>query len=102
MPSMPHDKVETNQLAPDAYTFNFAYIGSRATGNDGGSFLVAGPNWKGEKPDGVREIMRSETDFIWAAYRTNSTTSIAFLRLYWPKEAALDGSWKAPPMTKAP
>jgi hypothetical protein len=27
----------------DAYTFNFAYIGSRATGNDGGSFLVAGP-----------------------------------------------------------
>src|SRR5882672_10893549 len=28
----------------DAYTFNFAYIGSRATGNDGGSFLIAGPN----------------------------------------------------------
>ena len=23
----------------DAYTFNFAYIGSRTTGNDGGSFL---------------------------------------------------------------
>ena len=30
----------------DAYTFNFAYIGSRTTGNDGGSFLIAGPNWK--------------------------------------------------------
>jgi hypothetical protein len=28
----------------DAYTFNFNYIGSRATGNDGGSFLIAGPN----------------------------------------------------------
>jgi hypothetical protein len=27
---------------------------------------------------------------------------IAFLRLYWPKEAALDGSWKQPPMTKSP
>jgi hypothetical protein len=54
----------------DAYTFNFAYVGSRATGNGGGSYLVAGPNWKGEKPDGVKEVVRSETDFIWAAYRT--------------------------------
>ena len=25
---------------------------------------------------------------------------IAFMRLYWPKEAALDGAWKHPPMTK--
>ena len=24
------------------------------------------------------------------------------LRLYWPEEAALDGSWTAPPLTKAP
>src|SRR5580698_8623865 len=44
----------------DAYTFNFAYIGSRATGNDGGSFLLAGPGWKGEAPKGVQEVIRSE------------------------------------------
>jgi hypothetical protein len=25
---------------------------------------------------------------------------IAIMRIYWPKEAALDGSWKQPPMTK--
>src|SRR3979409_1457805 len=43
----------------DAYTFNFAYVGSRATGNGGGSYLVAGPSWKGEKPDGVKEVIRS-------------------------------------------
>lgn len=54
----------------DAYTFNFAYIGSRATGNDGGSFLVAGPGWKGKAPKGVKKVIRSETDFAWAAYRT--------------------------------
>jgi len=23
-----------------------------------------------------------------------------YMRLYWPKEAALDGSWKQPPMVK--
>src|SRR3954454_117255 len=54
----------------DAYTFNFAYIGSRATGNGGGSYLIAGPDWKGELPKGVKEVIRSETDFNWAAYRT--------------------------------
>jgi hypothetical protein len=54
----------------DAYTFNFAYIGSRVTGNDGGSFLVAGPGWKGETPKGVNEVIRSETEFVFALYRT--------------------------------
>jgi hypothetical protein len=54
----------------DAYTFNFAYIGSRATGNGGGSFLIAGPGWKGEKPKGVKEVIRSETEFVLAVYRT--------------------------------
>ena len=36
----------------DAYTFNYAYVGSRATGSEAGNFLLAGPGWKGEKPDG--------------------------------------------------
>ncbi len=54
----------------DAYTFNFAYIGSRATGNDGGVFLIAGPNWKGETPKGVTKVIRSETEFVFALYRT--------------------------------
>lgn len=54
----------------DAYTFNFAYIGSRTTGNGGGSFLIAGPGWKGQTPKGVKEVIRSETEFVFAAYRT--------------------------------
>jgi hypothetical protein len=54
----------------DAYTFNFDYIGSRTTGNDGGSFLIAGPSWKGGTPKGVNKVFRSETEFIFAAYRT--------------------------------
>jgi hypothetical protein len=54
----------------DAYTFNFDYIGSRSTGNDGGRFLIAGPGWKGETPKGVKKVIRSETEFALAAYRT--------------------------------
>jgi hypothetical protein len=54
----------------DLYTFNFAYIGSRATGNDGGSFLIAGPSWKGEMPKGVKKVIRSETEFVIIPIRT--------------------------------
>jgi hypothetical protein len=54
----------------DAYTHNFDYIGSRTTGNDGGSFLIAGPDWNGETPKGVKKVIRSETGFALALYRT--------------------------------
>src|SRR5271154_2176119 len=43
----------------DAYTFNFDYIGTRTTGNDGGSFLIAGPGWNGDMPNGVKRLIRS-------------------------------------------
>lgn len=54
----------------DAYTFNFDYIGSRTTGNAGGRFLVAGPDWKGEVPKGIDKVFRSETSLAYAQYRT--------------------------------
>ena len=54
----------------DSYTHNFAYLGSRATGNEGGRFLIAGPNWKGVKPAGVKELIQSETELALAVYRT--------------------------------
>ncbi len=54
----------------DQYTFNFAYVGSRATGNDAGSYLLAGPNWKGETPPGIKDVIRSETQFAFVLYRT--------------------------------
>jgi hypothetical protein len=54
----------------DEYTFNFDYIGSRTTGNDGGSFLIAGPSWKGKAPKGVKNIFHSETELGVAVYRT--------------------------------
>ena len=54
----------------DAYTFNFDYIGSRTTGNDGGSYLIAGPRWNGEMPAGVKKVIRAETEVVFAPYRT--------------------------------
>jgi hypothetical protein len=54
----------------DYYTFNFDYIGTRTSGNGGGSFLLAGPNWKGETPKGVSKVFRSETELVFVGYRT--------------------------------
>jgi hypothetical protein len=68
MPVIPKDRYFSVQLI-DAYTFNFAYIGSRTTGNDGGIFLVAGPSWKGETPKGVTKVIHADTEFIFAFYR---------------------------------
>ncbi|MFN8674915.1 MAG: DUF1254 domain-containing protein [Thermomicrobiales bacterium] len=54
----------------DLYTYNFAYVGSRTTGNDGGVYLLAGPAWDGEKPEGVDEVIHSDTDLALVIYRT--------------------------------
>jgi hypothetical protein len=54
----------------DGNTFNYGYIGSRATGNDAGDYMVAGPDWKGETPAGIRKVFQSSTQFSIAIYRT--------------------------------
>jgi hypothetical protein len=54
----------------DLYTHNFAYVGTLTTGNGAGTFLIAGPNWKGKKPDGITKVIRSETEFIFNVTRT--------------------------------
>ena len=54
----------------DGNTFNYGYIGSRATDNDPGDYMVVGPDWKGETPAGIKKVFRSSTQFSLAAYRT--------------------------------
>src|SRR5690606_31675007 len=38
--------------------------------NGGGSYMLAGPSWKGETPKGVAAVIRCETEFTMALYRT--------------------------------
>jgi hypothetical protein len=54
----------------DGNTYNYGYIGSRATGFEPGDYLVAGPDWNGETPAGIKKVFRSTTQFSLAAYRT--------------------------------
>ncbi len=54
----------------DLYTFNFDYLGSRTTGNNGGAYMIAGPNWKGETPKGIDKVIRCETEIASGIFRT--------------------------------
>jgi hypothetical protein len=54
----------------DFYTFNFGYMGSRTTGNGANCGMIAGPSWKGETPEGIAKVFQSETDFVFAGFRT--------------------------------
>lgn len=54
----------------DMYTHNYGYLGTRATGNDGGCYLVVGPSWKGEMPPGIEKVFRCESPFSMIIFRT--------------------------------
>ena len=69
VPPIEKDRYFSIQLV-DLYTHNFDYIGSRITGNDGGHFLIAGPSWKGDSPDGITKVIRCETELMIGVYRT--------------------------------
>ena len=68
-PKIEKDRYFSIQLI-DLYTHNFDYIGSRTTGNGGGDFLIAGPGWQGDTPEGITKVIRSETELVLAVYRT--------------------------------
>jgi len=93
VPEVDAERYYSVQLT-DLYSFNYGYIGSRATGNGAGCFVVAGPGWRGQAPAGVRHVFRSETEFSLAIFRT---------QLFGPddvdKVAAVQAGYKAVPLS---
>lgn len=45
----------------DAWTNNFAYVGTRATGNEGGTYVIVPPGWNGDTPDDATVIIAPTT-----------------------------------------
>ncbi|MGY2845326.1 hypothetical protein ACVIWU_004804 [Bradyrhizobium sp. USDA 4509] len=54
----------------DLNTYNFGYVGTRATGSDAGSYMIVGPRWTGVTPAGIKKVFRSTTDFCLGLLRT--------------------------------
>lgn len=49
MPGVEKQRYYSAQLI-DLQTHNFAYLGTRSFGNEGGDFLITGPGWTGGSP----------------------------------------------------
>jgi len=54
----------------DGNTYNYGYIGTRATGTEPGDYLVVGPDWKGGAPAGIKKVFQSTTPFTLTLFRT--------------------------------
>ena len=69
VPAVEKNRYYSVQLI-DGNTYNYGYIGSRATGNAPGNYLVVGPDWNGTKPPGIKKVFSSTTPFSLAGFRT--------------------------------
>jgi hypothetical protein len=63
------DRYYSVQLV-DMFTHNFVYLGTRATGGEAGSYVVAGPQWEGSKPGDTKGVFRSGSNFVYCIIRT--------------------------------
>ena len=78
----------------DGNTFNYGYIGTRATGNEAGDYMIAGPDWKGEKPAGIKQVFHSTTQFSMAGFRTQ-----LFNPADMPNVEKIQAGYKAQPLS---
>lgn len=53
----------------DGWSNVVADVGTRTTGNGGGSFVITGPHFSGKIPQGLKEL-KSSTNMIWILGRT--------------------------------
>jgi hypothetical protein len=69
LPAFEPERYVSLQLI-DSYTYIIDYVTPRTNGHTGGNFLVAGPNWQGEPPPGIKQVFVSPTELVLAFYRT--------------------------------
>lgn len=60
MPAIEEGRYYSLQLI-DLYTNNVDYPGTRMDGNEGGDFLITGPGWMGDVPNGIKRVIEMPT-----------------------------------------
>jgi hypothetical protein len=63
LPEFPPGRFHNVQLI-DLFTHNFAFFGTRLTGNAATTILIAGPDWQQPTPAGITHVARAETRFV--------------------------------------
>ncbi|MEK1907424.1 MAG: DUF1254 domain-containing protein, partial [Pseudomonas sp.] len=65
----------------DAWTNVFASLGPRTTGTRGGRFLLAGPHWQGQVPEGMT-LLRSPTRIAWLLGRVQTNGKADYMAVH--------------------
>jgi hypothetical protein len=78
----------------DAWTDVFATPGKRTTGTQAGNFLIAGPEWAGAIPAGMRQF-KSPTDMVWILGRTETQGTEDYAAVH-----ALQDGYKLTPLAQ--
>jgi hypothetical protein len=81
-------------MLTDSHTYNYGYMGSRATDGKAGKYMVVGPDWKGEKPAGIDQLFQSATPFSVVGYRTQLLNSVDM-----PNVEKIQAQYKAEPLS---
>jgi hypothetical protein len=77
----------------DAWTDVFASPGTRTVGTQGGRYLIAGPRWEGEVPEGMT-LLRAPTQIVWLLGRTQTNGAADYEKVH-----ALQDGLKLEPLT---
>ena len=80
----------------DAWTNVFASPGTRTSGNQGGTYLLAGPEWNGQAPKGMT-LLKSPTDMVWLIGRTQTNGTADFATVHELQNRLRLTKWLQPP-----
>jgi len=80
----------------DAWTNVFASPGTRTSGNQGATYLLAGPEWDGQVPKGMT-LLKSPTDMVWLIGRTQTNGTADFATVHELQNRLRLSKWPQPP-----
>ena len=80
----------------DAWTNVFASPGTRTSGNQGATYLLAGPEWNGQVPKGMT-LLKSPTDMVWLIGRTQTNGTADFATVHELQNRLRLTKWLQPP-----
>ena len=80
----------------DAWTNVFASPGTRTSGNQGVTYLLAGPEWNGQVPKGMT-LLKSPTDMVWLIGRTQTNGTADFVTVHELQNRLRLSKWPQPP-----
>jgi hypothetical protein len=93
VPAVAKERYYSVQLT-DGNAYNYGYIGSRSTGTEPGDYLVAGPEWSGATPEGIKRVFQSTTPFALTIFRTQLFNADDM-----PNVVSIQAGYKAQPLS---